>query len=443
MKFKSIWFLLTLSILLQNAALSKNTSYAFDDDSYETWVGDYDGDGKEDLYLKAKRFLNAIQVADRKSVTPYYKHPSYLLSDYKNNLDPVEWEHGVSLDGSRKTDYLMIAKDQENEQPEQLVFSSSKQEQPSFTLELQGINNAANDGMPKLIVKPQTNIASTFSSEVLHVVGKRTDYYPAYKLESGFIRRSGQIVGAIAGAGSVSEADGSFSYHVPIDLPSDPSGLMPKLGISYNSSSTENGILGPQFKLSGLSEITVCRSAAESIDQRGVNIDIRNQYCLDNVLLITRDNIHYFPMSNPSIQVTRSDDEFIVKTADYKIKTYSYLKADKLKFERKKTWYLTSIDDVYSNRINIEYQSIHPAYIPIPIKISHPAYEVKFTYNSDEPDQSLLQHGMPYSQGFYLRTVEVWNRRYAGNANSFEGIVRYQLGYERYANSYWSRLTRV
>jgi RHS repeat-associated protein len=87
-------------------------------------------------------------------------------------------------------------------------------------------------------------------------------------------------VGSMMGSASVTSG-GVGTYSIPIELPTGINGVMPSLGVFYNSHAGV-GVLGPKWDLSGLSSIARCaRTVAQDGSPGYANILASDKYCLD------------------------------------------------------------------------------------------------------------------------------------------------------------------
>ena len=92
------------------------------------------------------------------------------------------------------------------------------------------------------------------------------------------------IVAATAGEASVGD-DGSASYTVPLWVPDGFRGLQPSLALEYNSEAGV-GVLGPRWRISGLSSIVRC-AKTRALDGVSAPLDFDGDaFCLDGQRLI-------------------------------------------------------------------------------------------------------------------------------------------------------------
>jgi len=91
--------------------------------------------------------------------------------------------------------------------------------------------------------------------------------------------------GSVAGMFKV-DASGAATYSIPVSVPPGTAGMSPGLSLDY-SSNGGNGPLGRGWSLGGLSTITRCpQTIAQDGTVYGVNLDMRDRYCLDGKRLI-------------------------------------------------------------------------------------------------------------------------------------------------------------
>jgi RHS repeat-associated protein len=189
----------------------------------------------------------------------------------------------------------------------------------------------------------------------------------------------GQIAAGTAANASVGD-DGSTTYRIPIWVPAGMAGLQPALAVEYNSEAG-TGLLGPRWRLSGLSAITRCQQtlALDGI-QRPVDYTTSGDtFCLDGERLIRisgtpgtagdfrseRDPFARIQMTIdasgiPSFQVNQSNGWI----SYYGRTSASRLQANPTNFQSGTTmattayaFYLDKIADRYNNSILIAYQN--------------------------------------------------------------------------------------
>ncbi len=114
--------------------------------------------------------------------------------------------------------------------------------------------------------------------------GKLMDTSPSEQFSN-----PGNVIGLSAGQFKVSET-GAATYNIPLSLPSGTSGVLPQVGLSYNSQHGD-GILGVGWSISGLSAISRCpKNIAVDGRNDGVHFNSRDAYCLDGQRLMLNTN---------------------------------------------------------------------------------------------------------------------------------------------------------
>jgi len=188
----------------------------------------------------------------------------------------------------------------------------------------------------------------------------------------------GLIAAATTGEAGVGD-DGTASYRIPIWTPDGIAGLKPALAIEYNSEGG-TGLLGPRWRLAGLSTIVRC---PQTLAQDGIErpIDYRGDvFCLDGVRLVrisgTANQTGDFRTERDPfarIQVTAADGStgalsFQVNQSDGLIFYYGSSSGSRLQGNPQLfptgsltggiyAYYLDKVQDRYGNTIQIAYQN--------------------------------------------------------------------------------------
>jgi RHS repeat-associated protein len=80
---------------------------------------------------------------------------------------------------------------------------------------------------------------------------------------------------------------GTASYQIPLDAPEGRKGIEPNLSLSYDSGSSQNGLLGVGWSLSGLSGVHRCpKTAAQDGVAEPVRFKPTDAFCLDGERLV-------------------------------------------------------------------------------------------------------------------------------------------------------------
>ena len=181
-------------------------------------------------------------------------------------------------------------------------------------------------------------------------------------------------VGCIKGSFSVNDM-GAATYSLPIEIPSG-GGFEPPIAISYNSQSSNYGLLGYGFNLSGISIIT--RAGYNPFTDgvtRGVSYTSADNYSLDGQRLILKsgtpgqEGAVYTVEGNPytlvyihgSYSNSSANTWFEVKTPDGSVYTYGKTDSSRLSYTNSKgyariaSWYIAEAQDKYSNYVTYSY----------------------------------------------------------------------------------------
>lgn len=184
---------------------------------------------------------------------------------------------------------------------------------------------------------------------------------------------SGGLAGTIAGHSSTSSR-GASEYAFPTPVPPGSAGLVPALGMSYDS---DNGLdlSGLGWRLSGMPSITRCKRtvATDGAGQlHAVDLTAADAYCLDGERLVKitgtdgataeyRTEVESFQRiksfgSNPSVGPT----SWTVESPDGKISTFGSdgnatvaLKSSSVNW----VWLLRQTKDQHNNYVNYVYQA--------------------------------------------------------------------------------------
>ncbi len=459
MKIKTF---LVLSLLMgATSVYSNNSPSPFHDRSYEVWEGDYDGDGKDDLYLKAKRYTTIVKFRSIVIPLPLYKHPSYLLSNFKNNPKPTrlkQWAHNATARGARKLSYKLIIGDFNGDGLLDILFQAPNASYPTFTL-YQKIrsNQQSIKHFPRVIEylkghgqgsEPVDVSQQGADITVVNVNGDRYDDLRielsgrreiiAQNVQTNFFINSfhayaeGPIVpGAIAGSSSVSELDGSYSYQMPLSLPAGPSGITPKLSISYNSSS-QSGVMGHGFNISGLSVISECNAPYEADGIGGTTREIKKQLCVDGTPLVTRADGALYPESNPGTVYKLVQGGYESESLLYERKHYK--KTKRIGDRGIKQWYLNRVEDPFGNGYNVTYQESNHK-MPVVSTIRYNNVNIEFQYIEHPFPKKSTYHGYKVENDRILKNIKI---------EVASQIYRtYSFGYEKTQNFKNLRLKKV
>jgi RHS repeat-associated protein len=247
-------------------------------------------------------------------------------------------------------------------------------------------------------------------------------------------------IGATPATADVTQ-NGSAAYTIPIQLPPGTAGLTPSLSLTY-SSAAGNGLLGVGWSLSGLGIITRC---AQTFAQDGLVQDVQllstDQYCLNGSRLRLTSGTQGAPGSTYRTELetyalviagpagTQGPLSFTVKTKEGLIYEYGGTSDSRIGVPGNtsitRTWALSKVSDRAISATTGNYWSVTyvndaagtGAYWPDSIDyttsmLASPAaapYRVKFTYGSRNTGENLISyyHGGRINQTKRLTSVEL------------------------------------
>ncbi|MBI4815751.1 MAG: VCBS repeat-containing protein [Deltaproteobacteria bacterium] len=161
------------------------------------------------------------------------------------------------------------------------------------------------------------------------------------------------------------EADGSARYWIAIEVLPNRAGMIPSVGITYNSN-VGNGILGQGFQLAAGSIITRCaKTFANDGQVAPIQLNQDDALCLDGQRLVplSDGSAEYRTHEDTFARITRIDypapGSFVVETKDGRQRIYGgLLESSLLVGLVAESWLLTSERDVDGNVIDYEYDHL-------------------------------------------------------------------------------------
>lgn len=185
---------------------------------------------------------------------------------------------------------------------------------------------------------------------------------------------SGYSVGSVKGSFDVNDM-GAATYSLPIEVPTS-GGFEPQIAISYNSQSSNYGMFGYGFNVSGISVITRtgCNPFTDGV-RKGVSYTSSDNYSLDGKRLLLKSGTQgqegaiYTVEGNPytlvylhgSYSNSSANTWFEVKTPDGAVYTYGKTDGSRLNYTNSKgyariaSWYISEAQDKYSNCVTYSY----------------------------------------------------------------------------------------
>ena len=172
-----------------------------------------------------------------------------------------------------------------------------------------------------------------------------------------------QASGTLAGAFAVSHL-GQAQYSIPLSLPPGRAGLMPSLGLRYDSAAP-NSYLGQGWRLDGISVIARCsRTLAQDGRSSGVQYDGTDPFCLDGSRLVPvrgRQNQYRTELDQIARVTARRDaqtgeiDSWTVWRRDGLIHRFGQTAVPAATAGEKDFWLLTRLEDRNGNYATYEY----------------------------------------------------------------------------------------
>ena len=272
-------------------------------------------------------------------------------------------------------------------------------------------------------------------------------YAPSDPIDFSPIDKS-LTLGSISGNASVSSF-GSANYSIPIEVPPGTNGIVPQIGITYNSSSSD-GLLGRGWNISGISSI---RLVPKTIYQDGVNEGIllrgSDELALDGYRISCNGGNDFSVISDLNSKITSSGligtagTFFTVLTKEGI--TYRYGKNNDSRLEvngfvnsppyttsitRTLVWYLDKMTDSHGNSINYTYNNNLGEVTLREISYTEnegtipqikPYNFIRFYYDKREDSNSNYLYGNVLQNTLLVREIEVFCES--------KSIRRYEFSY--------------
>lgn len=402
--------LLACSLIL--ASISAQ-SIEFRGADYNVYIGDVNGDGINDVYLKVPDVFVLIHGDISVPLLIDQSEPSYLVASVDVSspyyAEPVIDE---TIDESllvNATDDASLIDLNGDGIPELQISSALLM----YGFSLNGVTNTfvATSSAPP--IDP-----NYFSSLPTPAVFSQPIHNPT--------------VGALGGEYTVGP-DGSAGYTIPLDILGGRDGIVPNLSINYNNNGP-NGALGVGWTVSGLSAVLRCPNNSlrgEAVDP--VDFDSNDKFCLDGVRLVVVSGNYGSPLS----EYRKENDDgtkviargaagtgplyFEVITPEglthyYGSEIYSRILASGRSEVR--TWALNRTKDRYSNYLNITYTQPSGSGNYRPSRIDYtgninasvaPTNSVRFFYNEGRSDKTRVYMGGAYAEtSWVMDRIEIY-----------------------------------
>lgn len=275
----------------------------------------------------------------------------------------------------------------------------------------------------------------------------------------------GTGVGSIPGSFSV-DPSGAATYRIPIEVPPGIAGVKPDLALSYSSRSG-NGLVGVGWTVTGMSAITRCPTNHEVDGMTdGVDLDSWEAYCLDGARLKAisgaeggvgaeyRTELESFQKVASSGGVNDDPGSWTVRDKAGLIRYYGTTSDSRIELQGKSqahVWAVKRIEDRFNNFIEYSYSenTSTSSFEPIAVRwgngsggSANVVGKVVFEYGTRaDPTRGYLAGSVIGSDKF-LRLVDVFSRPSATSSAS-DATTRVRTYYLNYEKSPTSGLTHM
>ena len=251
------------------------------------------------------------------------------------------------------------------------------------------------------------------------------------------------VVGATPAAMEVGEL-GEASYRISIAAPPGVAGFAPSIGLVYDSRRADGRVLGPGWRLVGLSSVHRCAAVPAVHGRRGaVAFNDDDRLCLDGAPLVAGDGdgmwdagaeLHTY--MERFVKVTRDDDhDWRAEYRDGAIHVYGGDGARIGEDDKVAAWLLREMRDRNGNVIRIEY--IGDAGERQVSRIAYADKEIVFDYES-VPAATVYLAGLETTESYRLSAI----RTFADDAPARVYHLEYYADEER-GDYFAPRLKRI
>ncbi len=241
----------------------------------QSWTNDYLGLGDAWMANRSNVIIGDYNGDGRDDIMLQGKHSFdnhyILLSDIQGKLTTINqtWQDGY-LGQNWSAQYVTL-------------LSGNFNSGTRSDLLLQSINS----NVHTIVTADSTGALFTASSNIYNDVLKNG---LITLHESVFLKPQTEF-GKVNGSFGVS-TNGAANFSIPIVVPPGISGMQPSIGLSYSNQSG-NGLLGVGWGLSGLSTMSRCpQNLAQDGVVGAINFDINDRFCLDGFRLVAVEGIY-------------------------------------------------------------------------------------------------------------------------------------------------------
>lgn len=184
-----------------------------------------------------------------------------------------------------------------------------------------------------------------------------TKIFAAMALALSFVNAEAEDYGFgdMGGVFNVSES-GAATYTLPFDLPEGINGMVPSLGLVYNSQSG-NGVAGMGVSIYGTSVIMrTTKDIYHDGTAKGISYTDNDAYSLDGVRLIDIAQNDYRPENSPADYFTKTTNGFKAELQNGNIAYFEYkATANGVAY----AWYLNKVEDKWGNVMYYSYSTFN------------------------------------------------------------------------------------
>jgi len=346
--------------------------------SHKIYSGDYNGDGRTDIFLKgAPKFVpiagdimiplllpteHTDYVLQQQSGGDYtvVHAPSRAITDTKSWSASQHKVHVGDFNGDGSRDYFL----QGNSNG---IASITLLAGASNTVLVGAVNRDNNlvasnatiavrdmdgDGVDDLFLSAAEGDQVAYGNGIgdfLDAVAYIDNHYP--------VKPGDTYIGRIKANEFVGK-DGSFNYSVPIEVAPGINGMQPNISLNYNSNA-KNGIAGWGWSIGGLSVITRCKATLfRDGYTSGINSGDQYKYCMNSQRLVKVGTNVYQTESESYSRIVKTDERWLVYERSGKVLEFGATSnsrredADGVPY----LWSISKVSDLSGNYLTANYE---------------------------------------------------------------------------------------
>ncbi len=414
----------------------------FDQSQYDIYIGDRNGDGRDDILLVAKDSIIpihgevlvplAVQLSENYAIEsgPGFYYDPVTLSDAEIDLSGFALASDISIaDYNNDGNLDLIVGQQNGLLSEVALLGGGANEIPQLVSSVDGGGFISSPPSPITIAAAELESKVTLSD--LNESDSLTPIFGEFQVN----------------------ASGGAVYDIPIFTPPGSGGVEPQISLSYSSQSG-NGLLGLGWSLSGLSTISRCR---QTMVTDGVAAPItwseNDRFCLDGQRLLLETGSEYGAVGATykteldtyvkvvSVGGTLGHPEhFLVNAKDGSVSQFGNTTDSKFNNLDDQTymWSLNRFADSVGNKIDYEYLSDIDSQIIS--KISYGSSELNHSFLEFNYEERPNDKLVTYSAGLKMETNDRLKSIVVKNGSSI--LRNYSLTYDS-VNHDFSRVVKI